>query len=130
MSVSSPTNGTPTQAASTTVVGPGSCLDVSRETSAAAYQSAGDVWKPGSSSRNPSACAASASELAHDRLSSRGVVARAFPALCADGQRYSENPLFGAERSAMSALAGSVLALPFHGRVQPDDMERFADAIA
>ncbi|PPF43920.1 hypothetical protein C5B85_12305 [Pseudoclavibacter sp. AY1F1] len=64
------------------------------------------------------------------RLASGGIIARGFPALCADGQRYSQTPLFGAGRAEMSALADSVIALPFHSRVQTGDLERFSDALA
>ncbi|WP_271986064.1 DegT/DnrJ/EryC1/StrS family aminotransferase [Pseudoclavibacter terrae] len=64
------------------------------------------------------------------RLSSRGIMARGFPALCADGQRYAHTPLFGAGRPEMSTLAASVLALPFHSRVRDEHLDQFADAIA
>ena len=65
MSASKPTNGTPTMAASMTVVGPGSCREVRRYTSEQAYQSVIASLNPGVSSGRPRLAASSANRRAH-----------------------------------------------------------------
>ncbi len=63
-------------------------------------------------------------------LAERDVVARTFPALCAAGQRYADSPLTGAGVGAMTALANSVIALPFHGRVDRSHCEAVSEVLS
>lgn len=56
-------------------------------------------------------------------LAREGIFARTFPALCAPGQRYATTPIVGASRERIIELARTVVALPIHGRVRPDQAE-------
>lgn len=63
-------------------------------------------------------------------LSARGVTARAFPALCAPGERYADVTVVGTTTHATDLLSQSVIALPFHGGVTTEHAEAIAEVLA
>lgn len=60
-------------------------------------------------------------------LAERDVIARAFPALCAEGQRYDEAIVVGSSGQAQAELARSAIALPFHGRVGQEHIDAISE---
>ena len=62
-------------------------------------------------------------------LAERDVIARAFPALCGDGERYADRPVIGSTAREADLLSRSAIALPFHGRVLPTHVDAIAEVL-
>lgn len=63
-------------------------------------------------------------------LAARDVVARAFPALCGEGQRYADVPVVGSTGREADELSRSAIALPFHGRVGAGHVDAISEVLS
>lgn len=63
-------------------------------------------------------------------LAARDVIARAFPALCGEGQRYAELPVAGSSARDVDDLSRTAIALPFHGRVLPTHVDAIVEVLS
>jgi dTDP-4-amino-4,6-dideoxygalactose transaminase len=62
-------------------------------------------------------------------LTARDIIARGFPALCGDGERYADQPVVGSTARDADLLSRSAIALPFHGRVLPAHVDAIAEVL-
>lgn len=65
-----------------------------------------------------------------EELAARDVIARRFPALCGDGERYADHPVAGSTAHDADQLSRSVIALPLHGRVRPAHVDAITEVLA
>lgn len=65
-----------------------------------------------------------------EELAERDVVARAFPALCGAGERYADHPVVGSSAGETEELSRTVIALPFHGGVQPSHIDSITEVLS
>ncbi|NQX10249.1 DegT/DnrJ/EryC1/StrS family aminotransferase [Microbacteriaceae bacterium VKM Ac-2855] len=63
-------------------------------------------------------------------LADRDVIARTFPALCADGQRYAGSRVVGGDAREVAELARTAIALPIHGRMPRIHIDAVAEVLS
>lgn len=63
-------------------------------------------------------------------LAARDIIARGFPALCGDRERYADQPVVGSTARDADLLSRSAIALPFHGRVLRAHVDAIAEVLA
>lgn len=64
-----------------------------------------------------------------NELAERGIAARVFPALTSVGEQFHGASITGATSAAIDALSRSVIALPIHGSVHDDHIDRIAEVL-